>query len=305
MGSVSNSNSAALRDCSQGICSIYCPKWCYFIYSPPPPSFTLGNIDDESNDSSSSSSGFEFSPLIVAIIGILASAFILVTYYTLISKFCSHRSNRTTTNDQSTLDEDHDAVNRETAQIPSSSSGLDESLIKSTTVVCKYQKRRMSGLVEEGIISDCSVCLSEFQENESLRLLPKCNHAFHLPCIDPWLKSHSTCPLCRSNIMEAPTSINISALEYQRRSDVVVTIIQSSSSEHQSQQQQQQQGVISLLGDEAVVPKLSVEEEAREQLDYCTSRSVYVADILNESESDTELQREVSDIGSSAGNEGQ
>lgn len=45
------------------------------------------------------------------------------------------------------------------------------------------------------------MCLSEFQEDESLRLLPKCNHAFHIPCIDTWLRSHTNCPLCRASIL--------------------------------------------------------------------------------------------------------
>lgn len=49
--------------------------------------------------------------------------------------------------------------------------------------------------------TECSVCLSEFKEDENLRLLPKCSHAFHLQCIDTWLKSHSSCPLCRVNIL--------------------------------------------------------------------------------------------------------
>lgn len=33
-----------------------------------------------------------------------------------------------------------------------------------------------------------------------LRLLPKCKHAFHLECVDTWLGSHSTCPLCRNRV---------------------------------------------------------------------------------------------------------
>lgn len=44
------------------------------------------------------------------------------------------------------------------------------------------------------------MCLSEFQEEERLRMLPKCSHAFHVACIDTWLKSHSNCPLCRAEI---------------------------------------------------------------------------------------------------------
>lgn len=48
---------------------------------------------------------------------------------------------------------------------------------------------------------DCAVCLAEFQEGDELRVLPKCSHAFHVPCIDTWLSSHTTCPLCRASIM--------------------------------------------------------------------------------------------------------
>ncbi|XWS41620.1 hypothetical protein CRYUN_Cryun17cG0098000 [Craigia yunnanensis] len=70
--------------------------------------------------------------------------------------------------------------------------GLQQSVIDSITVF-KYKK-------DEGLIegTECSVCLNEFQEDESLRLLPMCSHAFHLPCIDTWLRSHKNCPLCRA-----------------------------------------------------------------------------------------------------------
>ncbi|GAB4835857.1 hypothetical protein Ancab_000774 [Ancistrocladus abbreviatus] len=49
---------------------------------------------------------------------------------------------------------------------------------------------------------ECPVCLSAFEgENEKLRLLPKCNHVFHLQCVDPWLAYHATCPYCRANLL--------------------------------------------------------------------------------------------------------
>ncbi|KAL7618041.1 hypothetical protein Lser_V15G03131 [Lactuca serriola] len=47
---------------------------------------------------------------------------------------------------------------------------------------------------------DCAVCLSKFEAVDQLRLLPLCCHAFHVECIDAWLKSNQTCPLCRSTV---------------------------------------------------------------------------------------------------------
>ncbi|XP_028806175.1 RING-H2 finger protein ATL39-like [Neltuma alba] len=50
---------------------------------------------------------------------------------------------------------------------------------------------------------ECAVCLSEFDQQDTLRLLPKCNHVFHPQCIDAWLASHVTCPVCRSRLKPA------------------------------------------------------------------------------------------------------
>ncbi|XP_004292598.1 PREDICTED: RING-H2 finger protein ATL54-like [Fragaria vesca subsp. vesca] len=89
--------------------------------------------------------------------------------------------------------------------------GLEQSLISSISV-CQYKKG--DGLVEG---TECAVCLSEFQEDETLRLLPKCDHAFHIPCIDTWLTSHTNCPLCRAPIIKtgatdvAPPQPNVAA----------------------------------------------------------------------------------------------
>ncbi|XP_062199366.1 RING-H2 finger protein ATL46-like [Phragmites australis] len=47
---------------------------------------------------------------------------------------------------------------------------------------------------------DCAVCLSEFADGDRLRLLPVCGHAFHVKCIDVWLRSSATCPLCRAKL---------------------------------------------------------------------------------------------------------
>jgi len=51
-----------------------------------------------------------------------------------------------------------------------------------------------------GLGIDCSICLAEFREEEKLRVLPQCNHGFHMECIDKWLVSHSSCPICRHSL---------------------------------------------------------------------------------------------------------
>jgi E3 ubiquitin-protein ligase ATL4 len=47
---------------------------------------------------------------------------------------------------------------------------------------------------------DCAVCCDPFLPDAVLRLLPACCHAFHKPCVDVWLRSNPSCPLCRSSI---------------------------------------------------------------------------------------------------------
>lgn len=48
--------------------------------------------------------------------------------------------------------------------------------------------------------SDCAICLSEFVPGERVRVLPRCNHGFHVRCIDRWLASRWSCPMCRQGL---------------------------------------------------------------------------------------------------------
>jgi Ring finger domain len=49
---------------------------------------------------------------------------------------------------------------------------------------------------------ECAICLSEFLDDDTLRLLPGCRHVFHVDCISAWLIEHKTCPVCRSNLSD-------------------------------------------------------------------------------------------------------
>ncbi|XP_030538769.1 RING-H2 finger protein ATL74 [Rhodamnia argentea] len=50
--------------------------------------------------------------------------------------------------------------------------------------------------------TECPICLGEFVDGEKVRVLPKCNHGFHVRCIDTWLLSHSSCPNCRHSLLD-------------------------------------------------------------------------------------------------------
>ncbi|TKY61160.1 RING-H2 finger protein ATL3 [Spatholobus suberectus] len=79
--------------------------------------------------------------------------------------------------------------------------GLDPSVLSSLPVLVFEAKDFKDGL-------ECAVCLSEVVEGEKARLLPKCNHGFHVDCIDMWFQSHSTCPLCRNPVASSNSNSN-------------------------------------------------------------------------------------------------
>lgn len=49
----------------------------------------------------------------------------------------------------------------------------------------------------------CTICLGEYQGKDILRILPICEHNFHINCIDLWLRQNSTCPVCRVSLQDS------------------------------------------------------------------------------------------------------
>lgn len=47
---------------------------------------------------------------------------------------------------------------------------------------------------------ECCICLGLFQDNERLKVLTECQHAYHSDCLDMWLSAHPNCPLCRASL---------------------------------------------------------------------------------------------------------
>ncbi|KAG0493028.1 hypothetical protein HPP92_006426 [Vanilla planifolia] len=75
--------------------------------------------------------------------------------------------------------------------------GLDPVLLSS------FPTKKFGDHFPAGREIQCTVCLSEYQEKDLVRILPLCGHAFHVFCIDIWLKQHSTCPVCRISLRGA------------------------------------------------------------------------------------------------------
>ncbi|KAK6933513.1 Zinc finger, RING-type [Dillenia turbinata] len=67
--------------------------------------------------------------------------------------------------------------------------------------VAKFPKKKYSDeYFSSSEDAQCAVCLSEYQKDNTLRILPSCGHSFHVDCIDTWLQQHSTCPVCRISL---------------------------------------------------------------------------------------------------------
>ncbi|CAN6463011.1 unnamed protein product [Victoria cruziana] len=131
-----------------------------------------------------------FKPSIAVIVGVLSIMFSLTFLLLIYAKFCQIPGRAA-----GFYSVDDDQVLPRTR--PGRESGLDRRIVESLPV---FLFSALKGS-KEGL--ECCVCLSRFDDKEILRLLPKCKHAFHITCIDRWLESHSSCPLCRRKVEPA------------------------------------------------------------------------------------------------------
>lgn len=86
------------------------------------------------------------------------------------------------------------AAPEETHQYPTSEppgKGLDPSVIASLPKFIHKPSDHCEAI-------ECSICLSTVGEEATVRLLPNCKHVFHVECVDIWLRSNTTCPVCRT-----------------------------------------------------------------------------------------------------------
>ncbi|KAL9175167.1 hypothetical protein ABFS82_02G098500 [Erythranthe guttata] len=129
-----------------------------------------------------------FSPSMAIIIVVLIAALFFMGFFSIYIRHCSDSSGA------------GGSVRRAIsmrARRTAAARGLDRSVID-TFPTFSYSEVKDHKIGKGGL--ECAVCLNEFEEDETLRLLPKCDHVFHPECIDAWLESHVTCPVCRANL---------------------------------------------------------------------------------------------------------
>ncbi|XP_073035719.1 RING-H2 finger protein ATL46-like [Primulina eburnea] len=138
--------------------------------------------------------GSKLSPMILFIIVVLAVVFFILALFHLLIRFLLKQRSPNLTNYQETSTSG--SFQRQLQHLfHLHDYGLDQADID---LLPMFLYKEITGLKEH---FDCAVCLCEFSEQDKLRLLPSCSHAFHIDCINTWLLSNSTCPLCRGVIL--------------------------------------------------------------------------------------------------------
>ncbi|XP_022728779.1 RING-H2 finger protein ATL43 [Durio zibethinus] len=148
--------------------------------SNPSPSPSLQQI--RPNPSSS-----PFKPSIAVIVGVLTTLFSITFLLLLYAKHCGRNNNNPFSYTHASSLVSGSVSERK-------NSGINRVVVESLPLF------RFSSLRGQKDGLECAVCLTRFEPNELLRLLPKCKHAFHVECVDTWLDAHSTCPLCRYRV---------------------------------------------------------------------------------------------------------
>ncbi|KFK37923.1 hypothetical protein AALP_AA3G048000 [Arabis alpina] len=129
----------------------------------------------------------KLSPAMAVIVVILIAALFFMGFFSIYFRHCSG------------VPDPGVSPARNRATVNTAARGLDASVVETfPTFVYSEVKTQKLG---KGVL-ECAICLNEFEDDETLRLLPKCDHVFHPHCIGAWLEAHVTCPVCRANLAE-------------------------------------------------------------------------------------------------------
>uniref|UniRef100_A0A5B6YXZ8 RING-type E3 ubiquitin transferase n=1 Tax=Davidia involucrata TaxID=16924 RepID=A0A5B6YXZ8_DAVIN len=143
-------------------------------YSPPSPPITINSF---------------FTPLLISMLGIVSTSMAIALYHLILVKYCMRR--------------DEETSGRALPSPPASdgepaAKGVEEKILKTIPILCYSTQKGNLFRIDQ---TECVICLGELEDGDMVRLLPNCMHAFHVPCIDKWFTSRTSCPVCRSPIV--------------------------------------------------------------------------------------------------------
>eukprot|EP00667_Euglena_gracilis_P005955 EG_transcript_5999 len=88
-----------------------------------------------------------------------------------------------------------------TPEPPAASPGLAPQDIEGASVRKSFKKEEHGSHDEEKTYCyECILCLAEYEDGDELRAF-RCDHTFHVACVDEWLKRSKACPLCSEDIL--------------------------------------------------------------------------------------------------------
>ncbi|KAG5007879.1 hypothetical protein GLYMA_09G214600v4 [Glycine max] len=130
--------------------------------------------------------------LVILLIAMGSAAFVVSMYHVIAICWCNQRITN---------------QNQQQQQRPSQTTeGTSLASVANMIPTHRYSKKKVDSVVQGRSNCDggddgdtCAVCLGDFEDGEELRTMPECMHSFHVACIDMWLSSHSSCPICRSS----------------------------------------------------------------------------------------------------------
>ncbi|GMH10446.1 hypothetical protein Nepgr_012287 [Nepenthes gracilis] len=169
-------------------------KVAVLIFSLKTPPYNKTQLQDSPTSSTAGHPG----PIILFAFAVATILFMLIFYY-----YIAYRLRRTTVAQ----------LLQQLGTTPSGQrsppAGLHPSISRSFPILTYAEVKVLNRINGKAGVAplECPVCLNAFEGHETLRLLPKCDHVFHRWCVDRWLRSHTTCPCCRANLVpEAPES---------------------------------------------------------------------------------------------------
>ncbi|KAL2332737.1 hypothetical protein Fmac_013950 [Flemingia macrophylla] len=148
---------------------------------------------------------------------------------------------------------------------------LSRKIVEKCPIFVYAKLLEMMNLVNNMTTEECAVCLEEFEDNDTVRMLPQCKHFFHWHCINSWLPLSLTCPICRHDLtLENVTQVdNFSAthsralgLPIEEQEQVQSIVVEAAAEQPETEHATHEAETVSVVGPENVMEQHETETVA-------------------------------------------